>query len=93
MEYGRAHLLIDGRVQGVFYRAFARDTATRYGLSGWVKNLYDGRVEAVLEGNKEQIEKAVREYRKGPPGAAVSHIELTWEESKSLARGFEIKYE
>jgi acylphosphatase len=46
-----------------------------------------------LEGNKEQIEKAVREYRKGPPGAAVSHIELTWEESMSPAGGFEIRYE
>lgn len=93
MEYGRAHLFIEGRVQGVFYRAFARDIASRFGLGGWVKNLYDGRVEAVLEGNKEQIGKAVREYRKGPPGASVAHIELTWEESTGSAGGFDIRYE
>ncbi len=92
MECGRAHMYIEGRVQGVFYRVFARDTAMNLGLSGWVRNLYDGRVEAVLEGNHEHIKKALGEYRKGPPGASVTHIEITWETCTGEAKGFDIRY-
>ncbi len=92
MHKTRAHLLIDGRVQGVFYRAFTRNTAARLGLNGWVKNLYDGRVEAVFEGSRELIELAVNECKKGPPGSYVADIEITWEDYSGQYKGFEIRY-
>ncbi|MEW6110225.1 MAG: acylphosphatase [Nitrospirota bacterium] len=92
MKTARAHLFIDGRVQGVFYRAFTREVAMRLGLNGWVKNLYDGRVEAVFEGDRDLVETAINECRKGPPGAYVSDIDLKWEESSGEYKGFEVKY-
>jgi acylphosphatase len=88
----RAHVFIEGRVQGVFYRAFARDVAYTLGLKGWVKNLYDGRVEAVFEGKKELIERAIKECFTGPPGARVTNIEVKWEEFIEDLKGFSIKY-
>ena len=92
MDDARAHLLIDGRVQGVFFRAFTRDIAQTLGLKGWVKNLFDGRVEAVFEGKREFIERAIQECYSGPPGARVTNIEVKWEEFKGDLKGFAIKY-
>ena len=91
MEEVRAHLFIEGRVQGVFYRAFARDLAYMLGLKGWVRNLYDGRVEAVFEGKKELIENAIKECYNGPPGARVTNIEARWETAEGNLKGFTIK--
>lgn len=87
-----AHLFIEGRVQGVFYRAFTRDVAVKLGLNGWVRNLYDGRVEAVFEGEKQRIEQAVQECRRGPVGSRVSEIEISWEKGETGPPGFEIRY-
>ena len=92
MDEARAHLLIDGRVQGVFFRAFTRDIAQTLGLNGWVRNLFDGRVEAVFEGKKEFIERAIQECYSGPPSARVTNIEVKWEEFKGDLRGFTMKY-
>ena len=92
MDEARAHLLIDGRVHGVFFRAFTRDIAQTLGLNGWVRNLFDGRVEAVFEGKREFIEKAIQECYSGPPGARVTNIEVKWEEFKGDLRGFTIRY-
>jgi acylphosphatase len=92
VELARAHLLIEGRVQGVFYRAFARGVATKLGLNGWVKNRYDGRVEAVFEGDRPLIEQAILECREGPQGAYVDDIDLTWETYSGREKGFEIRY-
>ncbi|MBI5101978.1 MAG: acylphosphatase [Nitrospirae bacterium] len=92
MPSSRAHLHIEGRVQGVFYRAFTRNVAIKLGLSGWVRNLYDGRVEAVLEGDVPSIEQAVGELRKGPPESKVTDISLDWNEPFESLRGFEIRY-
>jgi acylphosphatase len=92
MERARAHLLIEGRVQGVFYRAFARDLAARMGLDGWVRNLYDGRVEAVFEGDRGLIEQAIGECRKGPAGAVVNHIEVVWKNYSGESKGFEVRH-
>jgi acylphosphatase len=92
MDPARAHLLIEGRVQGVFYRAFTRNLAARLGLDGWVRNLYDGRVEAVFEGDRALIEQAIRECRKGPAGAGVTHIEVVWKNYSGESKGFEIRY-
>jgi len=92
MEEARAHLFIEGRVQGVFYRAFTRDIAHSIGLKGWVRNLRDGRVEVVLEGKKELIEKAIKECYTGPPGARISNIDVKWEPFIGDLKGFSIRY-
>jgi acylphosphatase len=92
MEEVRAHLLISGRVQGVFYRAFTRDLALSLGLKGWVRNLYDGRVEAVFEGKKELVEKAIKGCYTGPPGSMVTNIDVKWETYIGDEKGFTIKY-
>jgi acylphosphatase len=92
MEQARAHLFIDGRVQGVFYRAFTGEIAHTLRLSGWVRNLRDGRVEAVLEGEKDMIQQAIQKCYAGPPGARVSTIEVQWEHYTGEENGFNIRY-
>lgn len=92
MQLARAQLTIKGRVQGVYYRAFTRDTATQLGLRGWVKNLSDGSVEALLEGYRDDIEKAISHCRSGPPGARVDHIDVKWEDYQGDLKGFQIRY-
>ena len=79
MEKTRAHIYIDGRVQGVFYRGFTQDLAFNLGLKGWVRNLRDGRVEAVFEGDKKVIEEAIRQCYAGPPSSRVTGIDVQWE--------------
>jgi acylphosphatase len=92
MNEARAHLFIEGRVQGVFYRAFTRDVAYTLGLKGWVRNLFDGRVEALFEGKRESIESAIQECYSGPPGARVTNIDVKWEEFKGDLKGFAIRH-
>lgn len=85
----RAHLFISGRVQGVCYRAYCEEEATARGVAGWVRNLHDGRVEAVLEGTRDAVEQAIAWCRKGPPTAKVTEVDVRWEEPKGEA-GFRI---
>lgn len=92
MEEARAHIFISGRVQGVCYRAFTQELAYKLDLKGWVKNLYDGRVEAVLEGNKKAIEQVIKECYAGPPGSRVKDIEVYWEPFIAEQKGFVIRY-
>ena len=92
MEKARAHLFIDGRVQGVFYRAFTREVAHSLALDGWVKNLRDGRVETVLEGEKKVIQQAIQKFYAGPPGARVSNIDIQWEQYTGKEVGFSVRY-
>lgn len=92
MAVKRAHLWIEGRVQGVFYRAWTRDLANKIGLKGWVKNLPDGRVEAVFEGPEEKVQMAINQCWQGPPAARVTDIEIKWEEPEGDLEGFEIRY-
>ena len=87
----RVQLLIKGRVQGVCYRAFTQDQAIRLGLNGWVRNMHDGRVEAVFEGQKELIEQAILACKNGPSGARVTDVDITWR-SPLGEQGFEIRY-
>jgi len=75
----RAHVIVSGIVQGVFFRSSVRDEARRSGLTGWVRNLPNGRVEAVLEGPRERVATVVAWCRQGPPGAEVSDVEAEWE--------------
>jgi acylphosphatase len=75
----RVHLFISGRVQGVFFRARTRDEAKQRNLAGWVKNLYDGRVEAVLEGDDDDIQSMLTWCRTGPPHAVVTDVSVEGE--------------
>ncbi len=92
MEKGRVHLIIRGHVQGVFFRARTRDMAEGLGLKGWVRNLSDGNVEAVFEGPKELLLKAVQWCSKGPDGARVTAVSEDWDEYKGELGSFEIRY-
>jgi acylphosphatase len=92
MEKARAHLIISGRVQGVFYRAFTEDIAYSFGLKGWVKNRNDGNVEAIFEGKREDIEKAISSCYKGPPASKVTNIDVKWENFKGEFDTFSIRY-
>ena len=86
-------VLISGRVQGVCFRACTRDQAQRLNLSGWVRNLSDGRVEALFEGPSEVIDQMLEWCKAGAPSSSVSDIEV-FEEEASTANGgaFEIRY-
>ena len=88
----RAHVYVNGRVQGVFFRSETQDEAMRHGLTGWVRNLADGRVEAVFEGEKELVEKLIDFCRQGPPGARVTNFEVAWENYTGEFRGFRVRY-
>jgi acylphosphatase len=75
----RAHILVSGKVQGVYYRQTTREVALRNGLTGWVRNLADGRVEAVFEGDKESIDRTIEWCRAGPPNARVQTVDVNFE--------------
>jgi len=79
MENVRAHVLVDGYVQGVFFRAFTRDNALQLGVKGWVRNLPDGRVEAVFEGSMDKVAEMVRLCKAGPLGARVVNVDVSWQ--------------
>lgn len=88
----RAHCFISGRVQGVFYRAYTRDKARQLGLRGWVKNLGDGRVEAVFEGDEDKVKEMIEWCWEGPPYAKVEDVEVHWEGYKGEFDSFETRY-
>lgn len=92
MEAARAHIFISGRVQGVCYRAFTRELAYNLDLNGWARNLNDGRVEALFEGEKNVIEQAIKKCYIGPPGARVNDIEVHWETFVGDQKSFMIRY-
>jgi acylphosphatase len=87
----RAHVVISGRVQGVGFRYTASDEARRMGLSGWVRNLDSGQVEAVFEGPRLAVEQMVQWCRTGPPGAWVSGVSIVWDEPLEDLATFEIR--
>lgn len=89
-DTGAVHLLVHGRVQGVFYRASTQRTAEGLGLSGWVMNRPDGSVEIHAEGGREKLEELIAWCRIGPPAAEVSTIGLCWTEAEGL-NSFEIR--
>lgn len=91
-DLARAQVLISGRVQGVFYRARTRDQALARGLTGWVKNLPDGRVAAVFEGEREKIEDILAWCRKGPPYARVEEVWVDWQPYQGEFHDFTIRY-
>ena len=80
----RAHAFISGVVQGVGYRFTTQRLASQLGLCGWVRNLPDGRVEAVLEGDRETVERLLNWFHQGPPGAVVDNVTVTDEPPEGL---------
>jgi len=87
----RARLLISGTVQGVGYRWSCRRAAQGIGLAGWVRNLPDGRVEAVAQGSGEQVEQLIAWCRRGPEDAQVTDVSVTYEEAEADLAGFGIR--
>ena len=88
----RAHVFVSGGVQGVFFRYETKRLAIRFRVCGWVRNLFDDRVEAVFEGEKENVKRLVEFCRRGPPGARVAGVEVVWEDYKGEFEGFRIRY-
>lgn len=88
----RIRILVFGDVQGVFFRANAQSEAGRLGLKGWVRNLPDGSVEVVAEGEKEKLETMLQWCSRGPAGASVSRIEHEWTEATGQFRDFRVLY-
>lgn len=87
----QARVLISGFVQGVGFRHFVRNKALESGLTGWIRNLPDGRVEAVLQGSKEKIEEMIRLCRKGPFLAEVEDVVVEWQEEDKQFSDFSIQ--
>lgn len=88
----RMHVFISGRVQGVFFRAYTRETAMTLNLTGWVRNLYDGSVEAVFEGGDTNVQSMLEWCKKGPPHAVVRHVDASEEPYTGEFRDFRITY-
>jgi acylphosphatase len=88
----RVHIYVSGRVQGVFFRDHTQKWAYSLGLTGWVKNLYDGRVEAMIEGEKEKAESLIQKIKEGPPFAQVNDVEEHWEEFQDQYSDFKITW-
>ena len=92
MDHLRAQVIIHGIVQGVFFRASTRDEAMRIGVGGWVRNMPDGTVQALFEGEAKKVEEIIGWCHKGPPGARVHKVDIFWESYKGEFKLFEVRY-
>ena len=88
----RAHIYVSGRVQGVFFRARTMERAVRLGVTGWVRNLPDKRVEAVFEGEEESVKAIVEFCKRGSRGAVVAGLDLRWEPVTGEFADFRIRH-
>jgi acylphosphatase len=92
MPDSRAHVFVSGRVQGVFFRSMTADVADAEGLTGWVRNLADGRVEIVAEGGKNEAQRLIDWCHDGPEAAVVVGVEVFWETPTGDFKTFEQKH-
>ena len=92
MKGTRAHVIISGKVQGVFYRVETQRAAIARGVKGWVKNRPEGTVEAVFEGTQEAVAAMLEWCKKGSPGARVNDIDVRWDEALEAFIDFKIIY-
>jgi len=92
MQKRRVRVRIKGMVQGVCFRAFARDEAIKEGVTGWVRNLRDGSVEALIEGDVEKVDRMIAWCRRGSPYGYVDHVEVKEEVYEGTFDRFEIAY-
>jgi len=88
----RAHAIITGRVQGVFFRMETKHAADRFGVTGWVRNKRDGSVEAVMEGDEERVNFLLTWCKEGPPRARVDNVVATWQEYTGAFERFDVTY-
>jgi acylphosphatase len=87
----RVHARITGLVQGVCYRWYTQETASQLSVAGWVRNLPDGSVELVAEGDKDQLEQLLDWCRQGPSMARVSNVDAKWSQATGEFTGFSIQ--
>ena len=92
MAKKRVHVYISGRVQGVWFRSYTQEEARRLGVKGWVRNLPDGRVEAVFEGDEDAVSAMVRWCHIGSPSARVTGVEVYEEPYTGEFSDFQIRY-
>jgi len=92
MAKKRAHLIIHGNVQGVFFRAYLRERAEQHQLTGWAKNTFDGNVEVVLEGEESAVKQVVKWCHSGPSEAEVKKVDEKWEKATGEFQDFSIQY-
>ncbi len=92
MKKVRAHVVIDGRVQGVCFRMDARRAALEQGVKGWVRNLPDGRVEALFEGDETDVQSMLKWCEAGPPLARVTDVSLNWETYTGEFGSFDVTF-
>ncbi|UCE19073.1 MAG: acylphosphatase [Gemmatimonadota bacterium] len=88
----RAHIFVSGVVQGVYYRDFTQSHATAMELTGWVRNIDDGRVEITVEGERDRIDHLVERLRSGPPASRVDDVQVDWEEYSGGFSNFQVRY-
>lgn len=88
----RRRCFVSGRVQGVFFRAYTTREGRDLGLNGWVRNLTDGRVEVLIEGEKEKVDALIRWLHKGAPMSRVASVEVNEEEPRGDLPPFEVEY-
>jgi len=88
----RAHIIVSGKVQGVFYRAETASKAKRLNITGWIRNLPDGRVEAVFEGESTEVEKMLAFCSRGPANAYVVSMDVRRQEWKGEFENFTVRY-
>lgn len=88
----RAHVIVSGTVQGVFFRMETQRAAESRGVNGWVRNKADGTVEAVFEGPKDRVTSVLDWCRQGPPRATVDKVDVSWEDYTGEYKGFRVTY-
>lgn len=88
----KAHLIISGKVQGVCFRLETQKAAKRFGVYGWVRNLPDGTVEALLEGEKSAVDALLKWCHQGPLNSRVDKVNVDWHSSEEIFNSFDITY-
>ena len=87
-----AHVIVSGRVQGVFFRAETQHVAERFGVVGWVRNRHDGTVEAVFEGEQDAVDAVLVWCKEGPNLAVVEKVKVKWQDYKGEFKSFDITF-
>jgi len=92
MDKVRARVIVEGRVQGVFFRHHTEEMAFHFDVKGWVKNRRDGSVEALFEGEKEKVDEIIQWCHRGPSEARVTKVHATWENYTGEFEDFSVRY-
>ena len=88
----RAHVFVSGKVQGVYFRQNTKEAAARHNVAGWVRNLPDGRVEAIFEGDEANVNEVIEWCHVGPPKAKVDDVSVKFEKHTGEFADFSISY-